>query len=186
MAVPTVQDIIDKYAPTYKIVEEASWDGVIQRVIETMNEQWANYAITDEARAKLLIQLLIGLGQTIIQASQQTAVSLVSVAYQMPEDIAYKQEQTKVLGLSVVQNSLIKLFSETNNMIGMLGSGQIVAHQRQLYQAAIAGFKAADHLNSEFPGLFTTEELDYMKPNDPEEMEMRDSKTGSYNIAKSG
>lgn len=139
---PTAQDIINQYGTVYPDVEAKALNGTFKTVMDKIIAEYDACNLTGVEKAKLVSQAATAMGTTVIGSSQQAVVSLLSAAHNIPVDVEYKQEQTKTLRDSMVQNTLIKTFSELNAMIGSLGSGGLVAPAQMVYASCVASYAA--------------------------------------------
>lgn len=151
-----IGEIIKQYPMAHKTIEDETMKegGVFKIASEMLNDEFEALNITGAEKAKIYAQFMIATTATIVSSVQQAAIQLLSSAYRIIPDTAsaqvnaeYQAEQKKILKDSLIQNTLIKLFTETNNMIGTLGAGNMVAPAQMIYQATIAAYKACDLLD---------------------------------------
>ena len=155
MALPTTDEIINKYKSVYPDVEKlvTAENRFYLKGLEDLTELYTKWNIPATEKAKYTAQYVIASNAQLISTAQQVASQIVLAAYNMPTELAskeaeikYKEAQTRALQESVIQNTLIKAFSELNSMIGALGAGGLVATTPMLYQSAYTVWKAIDEL----------------------------------------
>lgn len=180
---PTAQEIINQYSTVYPQVEGKALTGTFETVMNRISAEYDACNLTGVEKAKLVSQAATSMGATVIGSSQQAVVSLLQAAHNIPVDVEYKQEQTIVLRDSMVQNTLIKTFSEINAMIGSLGSGGLVAPAEWIYQSMMAAWKAIDLLKDVNGNkVMSSAEWNVAKPSAANLVDMRNKDATSYKL----
>jgi hypothetical protein len=171
---PDTQEIMSKYESTYSDVEERSLAGAFQHGLDAIKKELRSYNITGEKAAAYMIQYITTVTTNIATSAQQTALNLITSAYSLPKDLEYKnaqkelveeqkttvaeireydvkyrEAQTSSLRESIMQNTLIKINSEANSMIGTLSANGVIAPHNLFVISMLAAEKALEALKTE-------------------------------------
>ncbi|MDR2885108.1 MAG: hypothetical protein LBV09_08370 [Deferribacteraceae bacterium] len=83
---PTTQEIISRYDTTYSSVENSAFTGAFMQGLEQIKSELKAYNVTGEKAAAYMMQYVSTATTNIVANSQQTALSLITTAYRMPQD----------------------------------------------------------------------------------------------------